>query len=104
MVYVKGAVFLHRECAIFIFGVEVHVKHVSLIIRFLIPFALMSCGGEITQSESDCNDNEYFDRGDSLCKTCPAVEDLDCPTECGYELNQNELGCPVSQCVVVCEG
>lgn len=53
---------------------------------------------EVTQSQDDCTENQFFDFNASLCRTCPPLELPGCPSGCGVALELDDRGCQEAVC------
>lgn len=74
-----------------------------MIRAFLVIASLGFLGcGEPTDDPEDCSQNEYFDDAKQLCETCPAVDEPECRTGCGFSIQDDERSCPVAVCDDVC--
>lgn len=61
-------------------------------------FAWIGCG-EPTDRPEDCTANEFFDETRRLCVTCPAIVAPTCDEGCGFEIVQDQNGCPAATCL-----
>lgn len=67
----------------------------------LVVMTGVSCG-EATDKPEDCTDNEYFDEGRELCRTCPAIAEPTCREGCGFAVESDSRGCAVAVCALDC--
>lgn len=51
----------------------------------------------------DCTPHEYFNERTKRCTSCPAVEVPSCKPGCGYEIVEDERGCPSAECRPACD-
>ncbi|MEC9399417.1 MAG: hypothetical protein VX475_17450, partial [Myxococcota bacterium] len=63
--------------------------------------ALIACG-DPTDRPEDCTINEYFDEGDRLCISCPALLEPTCREGCGFVIVEDFRGCPSATCDETC--
>lgn len=77
--------------------------HLALACALALTAAACS---EVAQTADDCISGQYFDSDNDLCLTCPAVTLPDCPSDCGYVLQDDALGCAeaICSCDVCAEG
>ncbi len=68
----------------------------------MIALAAMTGCSDVTQTEEDCTDSQFFDLNLELCRTCPPLEAPECSPQCGIALVSDERGCLVAECD--CEG
>lgn len=74
----------------------------DLVPLLLLPLLLLVACGEPTDREQDCTVNEYFDEGDRLCTSCPALLEPSCREGCGFRITSDALGCPQAECDLSC--
>ena len=80
------------------------MRHLSILLTFLLLVGLIACGTEPTDRPQDCRENQWFDEAQRRCRTCPAVEEPECRPGCEPEVVRDQRDCPVLRCQEICEG